>query len=84
MADFRYRVNSGPWILVENVTLPYTIIGTLGSDIVDIQPIGTSALNLGTDLIIPSSGIVNVMGQPNSIIPVTITPMGGTIEVTSA
>lgn len=48
MADFRYRVNNGPWVIVENATLPY-VVNTVGSDIIEVQPIGSSQMQIGLD-----------------------------------
>lgn len=84
MADFRYRVNSGPWILVENAILPYTINGILGSDIVDVQTIGDSLMNIGTDPLLPTEGGVVILTYTNGGLPISTTPSSGTIEVTNA
>jgi hypothetical protein len=49
MADFEYRVNGGPWVLVEGVTIPYALSGILNTDVVDARFLGDIETALGFD-----------------------------------
>lgn len=74
MVDFRYRVNKGAWIVIENATLPYNVGTIAGDDVVDIQPIGSSLFEYGTDVTAPTITSPNPSGSyPEN------SPVGGTL-----
>lgn len=42
MPDFMYRVNGGAWTILEGETIPKNLSETLGSDTVEVRPIGAA------------------------------------------